>query len=63
MKICTILVTHDLREISKLSDKVFMIRDGKIAAQGAPADVFGVSATHACRTARVEAKRDFLNRF
>jgi hypothetical protein len=33
----------DLREISRLSDKVFKIHDGKIAAQGTPAEVFGVS--------------------
>ena len=44
MRICTILVSHDLREIFRLSDKVFKIHHGKIAAQGTPAEVFGVSA-------------------
>lgn len=44
MKIGTILVSHDLREIFKLSGKVFTIRDGKIAAQGTPAEVFGPKA-------------------
>jgi molybdate transport system ATP-binding protein len=44
MRICTILVSHDLREIFRLSDKVFRIIDGKIAAQGTPAEVFGVYA-------------------
>jgi molybdate transport system ATP-binding protein len=41
MQICTILVSHDLREIFRLSDKVFKIYNGKIAAQGTPAEVFG----------------------
>ena len=44
MQICTILVSHDLREIFRLSDKVFKIHNGKIAAQGTPAEVFGVAA-------------------
>jgi molybdate transport system ATP-binding protein len=44
MQLCTILVSHDLREIFRLSDMVFKIYDGKIAARGAPAEVFGISA-------------------
>jgi molybdate transport system ATP-binding protein len=44
MKICTILVSHDLREIFRLSDKVFKIQNGKIVAQGAPDEVFSDSA-------------------
>jgi molybdate transport system ATP-binding protein len=39
MKICTILVSHDLQEIFRLSDKVIKVVDGKIAAQGTPAEV------------------------
>jgi molybdate transport system ATP-binding protein len=44
MRICTILVSHDQREIFRLSDRVFKIQDGRIAARGTPAEVFGVSA-------------------
>jgi molybdate transport system ATP-binding protein len=44
MRICTILVSHDLREIFRLSDKVFKIYKGKIAAQGTPAEVFGAKS-------------------
>jgi molybdate transport system ATP-binding protein len=44
MQICTILVSHDKLEIFRLSDRVFKIHDGKIAARGTPTDVFGVSA-------------------
>jgi molybdate transport system ATP-binding protein len=44
MRICTILVSHDLREIFRLSDKVFRISGGKIVARGTPAEVFGVYA-------------------
>ena len=42
MHLCTILVSHDQREIFELSDKVFKIRNGKIVARGTPAEVFGV---------------------
>jgi molybdate transport system ATP-binding protein len=41
MQLSTILVSHDQREIFKLSDRVFKISNGKIAAQGTPAEVFG----------------------
>lgn len=44
MRICTILVSHDLREIFRLSDKVFKICKGKIAAQDTPAEVFGAKS-------------------
>jgi molybdate transport system ATP-binding protein len=40
MRICTILVSHDLSEIFRLSDRVLKIHDGKIAVQGTPAEVF-----------------------
>jgi len=36
----TILVSHDVGEIFKLSNKVFMLKDGKIEKQGSPGDVF-----------------------
>jgi molybdate transport system ATP-binding protein len=44
MQICTILVSHDMREIFRLSDIVFRLYNGKIVARGSPAEVFGVSA-------------------
>jgi molybdate transport system ATP-binding protein len=44
MRICTILVSHDLREIFRLSDNVFKIYKGKIAARGTPAEVFGAKS-------------------
>ncbi len=36
----TILVSHDANEVIKMSDKVFLIEDGKIIRQGKPVDVF-----------------------
>ncbi len=36
----TILVSHDFSEIFKLSDKVFVISDGKITKHGKPEDIF-----------------------
>ena len=36
----TILVSHDVGEIFKLSNKVFMLKEGKIVKQGLPADIF-----------------------
>jgi len=47
LRICMIMVSHDLREICKLSNRVFKIRDGKIIARGTPAEVFAASGkTH-----------------
>jgi molybdate transport system ATP-binding protein len=43
LRISTIMASHDLREIRKLSDRVFKIRDGKMIAQGTPAEVFDTS--------------------
>nr|WP_299341083.1 ATP-binding cassette domain-containing protein [Allomuricauda sp.] len=37
----TILVSHDLEEIFKLSDWVFELNDGKIRQQGTPEELFG----------------------
>jgi molybdate transport system ATP-binding protein len=39
-KLTTILVSHHLPEIFKLSDKVIVLDKGKILKQGKPADVF-----------------------
>lgn len=36
----TILISHDVAEIMKLSDRVVMLEDGKISKQGSPDDVF-----------------------
>ena len=36
----TILVSHDVGEIFKLSNKVFMLKNGKIEKQGLPSDLF-----------------------
>ena len=36
----TILVSHDVGEIFKLSNKVFMLKNGRIVKQGLPADIF-----------------------
>lgn len=36
----TILVSHDISEIYKLSDQVIVIENGKIAKQGTPSEVF-----------------------
>lgn len=37
----TILVSHDISEIFKLSNKVIVLNNGKIEKQGAPQDIFG----------------------
>lgn len=39
-KVTTILVSHDLSEVFKLSKKVFIIDHGKITKSGSPQDVF-----------------------
>ncbi|MBF4471798.1 sulfate/molybdate ABC transporter ATP-binding protein [Flavobacterium sp. HJJ] len=39
-KLTTILVSHDISEIYKLSDQVIVIENGKIAKQGTPSEVF-----------------------
>lgn len=36
----TLLISHDLGEIFKLSDRVFVLEKGKITRQGSPAEVF-----------------------
>ncbi|HKP96472.1 MAG TPA: ABC transporter ATP-binding protein [Fibrobacteria bacterium] len=42
-RIATILVSHDLGEIFRLSRRVLCLEDGKIRKQGAPSEVFGGS--------------------
>ena len=39
-RITTILVSHDLSEVFKLSKKIFIIERGKIIKSGSPSDVF-----------------------
>lgn len=36
----TILVSHDISEVVKMSDKIFILEDGKITKQGNPVDIF-----------------------
>jgi molybdate transport system ATP-binding protein len=38
-KLTTILVSHDLPEIFKLSDKIFLLKNGKIERSGSPSEV------------------------
>ncbi|WP_200977751.1 ABC transporter ATP-binding protein [Echinicola sp. 20G] len=46
-KLTTILVSHDIGEIIKLSDLVFELENGKIMRQGSPAELFGIGSTSA----------------
>jgi molybdate transport system ATP-binding protein len=41
-KLTTILVSHDILEVMKLADTVFVLADGKICRQGSPAQVMPV---------------------
>ncbi|UGU17883.1 ATP-binding cassette domain-containing protein [Sinomicrobium kalidii] len=43
----TILISHDIGEILKLSDKVYEIQNGNIIRQGTPSDMFGLGKTSA----------------
>ena len=36
----SVIVSHDLSEVFKLSDRVLLLEDGKIARSGSPADMF-----------------------
>ena len=40
LKITTVLVSHDLGEIMKLSDHVLMLEEGKLVRQGKPEELF-----------------------
>ena len=46
-KLTTILVSHDIAEIVKLSDYVFELQDGRIIKEGCPTDFFGQNKTSA----------------
>jgi molybdate transport system ATP-binding protein len=46
-KLTTILVSHDIGEIVKLSDKVFELQNGSVIKKGAAADFFGLNKTSA----------------
>ncbi len=46
-KLTTILVSHDIGEIVKLSDKVFELQNGRVIKKGAAADFFGLNKTSA----------------
>lgn len=43
----TILISHDVGEIIKLSDKVYEMQHGKIIRKGTPSDMFGLGKTSA----------------
>ncbi len=46
-KLTTILVSHDIGEIVKLSDCVFEIQNGKVIKKGTASDFFGLNKTSA----------------
>jgi molybdate transport system ATP-binding protein len=46
-KLTTILVSHDIGEIVKLSDSVFELQNGHVIKKGAAADFFGLNKTSA----------------
>ncbi|MCK0189508.1 ATP-binding cassette domain-containing protein [Arenibacter sp. F20364] len=46
-KLTTILVSHDIGEIVKLSDSVFEIQNGRVIKNGTAADFFGLNKTSA----------------
>ncbi|AWV97213.1 sulfate/molybdate ABC transporter ATP-binding protein [Arcticibacterium luteifluviistationis] len=46
-KLTTILVSHDIGEIVKLSDQIFEIEDGKISKKGNVKEFFGLNKTSA----------------
>jgi molybdate transport system ATP-binding protein len=43
----TIMVSHDVGEIIKLSDRVYQLKNGEINKQGSPAEFFGMSNSSA----------------
>lgn len=46
-KLTTILVSHDIGEIVKLSDTVFELQNGRVIKKGTAADFFGLNRTSA----------------
>ncbi|CAN5386083.1 sulfate/molybdate ABC transporter ATP-binding protein [soil metagenome] len=45
-KLTTILVSHDISEVYKMSDSVIMLENGKVSKQGSPSDVFSNRLTN-----------------
>ena len=43
MNIILIFVSHNMADVAELSDRVLVMKDGKIAMEGSPAEVFGRS--------------------
>ena len=43
-KMTTLLVSHDLPEIFRLTEEVILLEEGKIIQQGSPGEVFGNGA-------------------
>ncbi len=39
-----VLVSHDMEEVARLSDRVYVLHDGAVAASGSPREVFGDAA-------------------
>ena len=46
LKITVILVTHDQEEAMIMSDKIFVMEDGKIVQKGSPVDIYESPATN-----------------
>jgi molybdate transport system ATP-binding protein len=56
MPVLTVLVSHDLGEIFRLTSHVFHCVDGKIIAHGSPQEIFGASDDRLRITGQVLAK-------
>ena len=46
-QLTTLLISHDVGEIMKLSDRLYEIQDGRIVREGTPADIFGLGKSSA----------------
>lgn len=58
----TILISHDLPEILRMTQKVFAIDQGKIIQQGTPTEVFGYSEMNGCLKVQAEIlNKEFFN--
>lgn len=58
MEMPTFLVSHDLAEIFKLSNRVIHLDAGQLIKTGSPHEVFGVSDDRLCITGQVIDKFD-----
>ena len=57
-RMLVVAVTHDLNLALRFSDRVIVMENGRIAAQGPPADVFGAATYRArLRRARTTPRR------